>query len=74
MIEMLLAMYPKNPKAPEIPTAHMGKPALVQYRMKRGACPEHARPYSVREEAYRSLLAAEKAAIRMTALMMLGKT
>lgn len=51
----------------------MGRPLLIVLAKMRGAWPSHAMPYSVRDAAYKSELPAEKAAMRMTALMMLGR-
>ena len=53
-------------------THQTGKPAFVHFRRNRGAWPAHARPYRVREDAYRSELPAEKAETKMTALTMEG--
>jgi hypothetical protein len=50
----------------------MGKPFFVHWRRIRGAWPAHARPYKVRDDAYRSELPAENADTKMTALMIEG--
>ena len=53
-------------------THQIGKPSFVHLRRNDGAWPAHARPYKVRDDAYRSELPEEKAETRMTALMMEG--
>jgi hypothetical protein len=55
-----------------IETHQMGKPLFVHLRRNRGAWPAHARPYRVRDDAYRSELPAEKAETKITALMIEG--
>lgn len=67
-------MNAKNPNAPVIPTATIGRPFLVQYAQIFGACPRRARPYSTREDENRKELPAEKAEVKMHALMMWGRT
>jgi hypothetical protein len=53
-------------------THQNGNPFLVHFRRSRGAWPEQARPYKVRDDAYKSELPAEKADTRITALTMEG--
>ena len=67
-------MKAKNPNAPVIATATIGKPLLVQYAQILGAWPRNARPYSTREDEKRKELPAEKADVKMHALMMWGRT
>jgi hypothetical protein len=50
----------------------MGRPSFVHLRRNRGAWPAHARPYNVREDAYKTEFPAEKADVNTTALMMEG--
>ena len=67
-------IYASKPMSEVIIKAGSGKPFLVHLAKILGACPSQARPYKVREAAYRSEFPAEKAATRMTALMIDGST
>jgi len=53
-------------------THQTGKPFFVHLRSNGGAWPAHARPYKVREDAYKTELPAEKAELKMTELIMEG--
>lgn len=55
-------------------TAMIGNPLLVHLVKMIGACPRNARPYKIRDEQYRKELPAEKAEVKMAALMMEGRT
>lgn len=67
-------MNASHEKAPEARMAAIGRPCFVQYARNRGACPRNARPYRIRDELNRKELPAEKADVKMHALMMCGST
>ena len=52
----------------------MGTPFLEQYETHRGACPRTPRPYRIREAVNMKLLEAERALVKIPALMMDGRT
>ena len=57
-----------------IKTHQMGKPFFVQVRRNPGAWPMHAKPYMIRDAAYKREFPAENAEVKMAALMMEGRT
>lgn len=66
--------YANAPKQLANPTQTYGTPHLFTQRKKFGANPSRAKPCNVREARKVQLLPDEKAEVRMTALMIEGRT
>jgi len=70
-------LYALNPALQRKPTLHstetIGRPFFVQYEKMRGACPRIDRPYKIRDEQNKNELPAEKALVKMAALMIEGR-
>lgn len=67
-------MKERKAKQPTVRTAIIGRPCFVQYAKIFGACPRMARPYKIRDEQNRNELPAEKALVKIAALIIDGRT